>query len=112
MFPNWTSDTQPRNLRVIDCQQRAIIPQPEGAPYIALSYVWAKSRPIRWNSIRLRLLVKMKYQQVMGVFRTQIHIIRCLKLILDSMKVTLELGYRYLCIRMVVLALELVGYDV
>ena len=71
----------------------------------------AKSRPTRWNSIRLRLLVRETSTGDGRVQDSDSHH-PLPQLILDSMKVTLELGYRYLCIRMVVLALELVGYDV
>jgi hypothetical protein len=85
----------PRNLRVIDCQQRAIIPQPEGAPYIALSYVWGKvaANPLEFN--QAQAFGEDEISTGDGRVQDSDSHHPLPQLILDSMKVTLELGYRY-----------------
>jgi hypothetical protein len=87
-----------RNLRVIDCQQRAIILQPEGAPYIALSYVWGKvaANPLEFNQAQAFGQDEISTGDGRVQDSDSHHPLP--QLILDSMKVTLDLGYRYLWI--------------
>ena len=88
----------PRNLRVIDCQQRTIVSQPEGASYIALSYVWGN---VPANRLEFNQADDSRQEESSigdsGVpdSKSQYPLPQ---LILDSMKVTLDLGYRYLWI--------------
>jgi hypothetical protein len=88
----------PRNIRVIDCQQRAIIPQPEGAPYIALSYVWGKvaANPLEFNQAQAFGEDEISTDDRRVQNSDSHHPLP--RFILDSMKVTLDLGYRYLWI--------------
>jgi hypothetical protein len=88
----------PRDLRVIDCKQRAIIPQPEGASYIALSYVWGKvaANPLEFNQAQAFGQDEISTGDGRVQDSDSHHPLP--QLILDSMKVTLDLGYRYLWI--------------
>ncbi|ORY05300.1 hypothetical protein BCR34DRAFT_590959 [Clohesyomyces aquaticus] len=67
-------------LRYIDCKTREIVPAPEGASYVALSYVWGRSRPYNPESCG-------KYGSLPEILPAVIH---------DAIEVTLRLGFRHL----------------
>lgn len=73
---------EPRNLQVIGCKTRKIVPCPKGSPYLALSYVWGHER-------RNEGLTRGFIRSTLG----RKYLPRTIK---DAIFVTLSLGYKYL----------------
>jgi hypothetical protein len=82
------SNGYPLTLRAIDVDQACIVTLPHSAPYIALSYVWGKDQRI-----------KLKKDSI-----TRLETVNCFlsgenapsQTIIDAMRATRYLGYRYL----------------
>ena len=73
----FSTQQEPRNLKVIDCTNRAMVEAPVGCRYVALSYVW--------GGLSLNIDTNAKFLPP-GLPRT----------IEDSIEATLLLGYQYL----------------
>lgn len=73
---------EPRDLQVIDCETRKIVPCPKGSPYLALSYVWGHER--RKEGLTRGLLPSTLVKEYFP------------RTVKDAIFVTLSLGYKYL----------------